>query len=228
MLELEAARSEAEHLPRAALSLSLAPGDFAVIETLGPRRGAAFAGLCSGLAPLVAGRVRFLGRDWAAMPAEHADALRGQIGRLFHAPLRDDTPDVAERVILKRLHHTLLPREAVLDEAARLARRFGLPGLPIGPARAMNEFDLLRAAFVRAFLGQPRLLILELSPLAQDAAMIETLLSVGAEARGEGACVVWLAVGGQQLRGRSIRPTHRLRLGDAGLTAVSRPVAVPA
>ena len=228
VLELAAARSDADHLPPAPLSLSLDEGDFALIEALGPRRGAAFAGLCCGLAPLAAGEVRFLGRDWARMPPEHADALRGQIGRLFLAPLRDDVPDVAERVILRRLHHTRIPRDAVLAEASALARRFGMPGLPSGPARLLNEFDLLRAAFVRAFLGKPRLVILELAPAAQTDEFLQALLAVGAEARGEGACVMWIVVAGHALRGRSIRPTHRLRLNDRGLTAPGRPVSAAA
>ena len=224
LLELQAARGEAEHLPIAPLTLSLGAGDFAIIETLGPRRGAAFADLCAGLAPLQSGAVRFRNRDWATLPAQHADALRGRIGRLFHAPLQADTPDVAERVMLRCLHHTRIPRDQVLAEASSLARRFGLPGLPSGPARLLTEPDLLRAACVRAFLGMPDLVLLELQSAAQDVALLQSLLAIGAEARGRGACVVWLARAGQRLRERSIRPTHRLRLSDAGLTAAARPV----
>lgn len=220
VLELDAATTDADNLPRTRLDLALRPGDFALVETPGPRRGAAFAALCCGLVPLLSGHVRFLGRDWPAIPSDHADALRGHIGRLFHARMRDDTHDIAERVILKRLHHTRIPRAEIVAEAATLARRFGLPGLPAGPARLLNEFDLLRAAFVRAFLGRPRLLLLELAPAAQSDPMLDALLDAGAEARGNGACVVWL-VPRRQLR--NIRPTHHLRLGDTGLTSMTRP-----
>ena len=221
-LALEGTVGSGVRLPDAPLTLSLAEGDFTLIETPGPRRGAAFADLCTGLAPLRAGRVSVQGRDWATMPPAQADALRGRVGRLFHVPIRADTPDVAARVLLGRLHHTRTPEAALRAEAAALSVRLGLPGLPSGPARLLTEPDLLRASCVRAFLGQPRLLLLELPPAVQEPALLRALLELGAEARGGGACVVWLANPGPALRAPLIRPTHRLRLGDAGLVPVRR------
>jgi phospholipid/cholesterol/gamma-HCH transport system ATP-binding protein len=93
-----------------------------------------------------------------------------------------------------------------------------LPGLPAGPARYLTEADLLRAGCVRAFLCQPRLVILELPGAAQQDDLLRTLLEVGAEARGQGVTVMWLIGPGPAMRDRSVRPTHRLRLSDAGLT----------
>jgi phospholipid/cholesterol/gamma-HCH transport system ATP-binding protein len=217
VLALHAARSSGERMPLVALDLILSAGDFAVIEVLGSRRGAAFADLCCGLAPLTSGGVRFLGREWHNVPPGHADALRGHIGRLFHLPLRADTPDVAARVLLARLHHTRIPEATLRAEATRLAVRFGLPGLPAGPARRVTDHDLLRAACVRAFLGQPRLVILELPVTAQQDELLPALLEVGAEARGNGVTVMWLAAAGPALRDPSIRATHRLRLSETGL-----------
>jgi phospholipid/cholesterol/gamma-HCH transport system ATP-binding protein len=222
VLALDDARGIGDTLPRATLRLEVGEGDFAVIEVPEPRRGAAFADLCSGLAPLAAGRARFLGRDWSTVPREYADALRGHIGRLFHQPIRADTPDVAARVLLGRLHHTRIPEADVRAEAVGLAQRFGLPGLPAGPARLVAEPDLLRAGCVRAFLGSPRLLILELPMAAQAEDLRAALLAAGAQARGGGAAVVWLASPGPALRDPVVRPTHRLRLNDAGLSPVRR------
>ena len=193
-----------------------------MIEVPGPRRGAAFADLCSGLMPLMGGRVRFLGRDWSTAPRDHADALRGHIGRLFHQPLRPDTRDVAARVLLGRLHHTRIPEADVRAEAMAVAQRFGLPGLPAGSARLVSEPDLLRAACVRAFLGSPRLLILELPLAAQADELRSALLGAGTEARGRGAAVMWLAAPGPALRDPVARTTHRLRLGDTGLAPMRR------
>jgi len=227
VLAIEAARGIGEHMPYAALDLVLSEGDFALIEILGLRRGAGFADLCCGLMPLTAGSARFRGRDWRTMPTEHADALRGHIGRLFHQPLRLDTPDVAARVLLAQLHHTRIPEAQLRAEAAALALRFGLPGLPAGPARLLSASDLVRAACVRAFLGRPRLVILELPLATQHDDLLSALLAVGAEARGEGAAVIWLANASPALRSRSIRPTHRLRLGDAGLVPARLATPVP-
>jgi phospholipid/cholesterol/gamma-HCH transport system ATP-binding protein len=207
VLTLEAARGAGERMPLAALNLTLSAGDFAVIEVPGSRRGAAFADLCAGLVSMISGRVQFLGRDWHETPHRHADALRGHIGRLFTLPLRPDTQDVASRVLLARLHHTRTQEATLRAEATRLAERFGLPGLPAGPARRLTDPDLLRAACVRAFLGEPRLVILELPVSAQQDDLLPALLEVGAEARGQGVTLMWLAASGPALRDRSIRPT---------------------
>lgn len=222
VLAIEAARGLGERMPLGALELALSAGDFALIEVPGSRRAAAFADLCAGLVPLISGSVRFLGRDWATTPREHADALRGHIGRLFYVPIRVDTPCVAKRVLLSRLHHTRISEPELRAEAATLAQRFGLPGLPAGPARLLTDTDLLRAACVRAFLGQPRLVILELPVNAQQDDLVPALLKVGAEARGQGVTLIWLASAGPVLRDRSIRPTHRLRLSDARLASLRR------
>jgi phospholipid/cholesterol/gamma-HCH transport system ATP-binding protein len=223
VLMLDAARGEGASLPHGALNLALSAGDFALVEIPGPRHSAAFADLCTGLVPLVSGSVRFLGREWHGLPEHHADALRGRIGRLFHRPMRTDTGDVTNRILLRRLHHTRVPEDSLREEAALLAQRFGLPGLPVGPARLLSEPDLLRAACVRAFVGEPRLLILELPLVAQHGTLLQALLAACAEARGRGASVMWLASMGPALRDRSAMPTHRLRLDDSGLVVSQRP-----
>lgn len=225
LLHLDGARADGALLPHAPLHFQVARGDFALVEAPGRRRGAAFADLCMGLVPLIAGRAGFMGRDWGTLPTVFADALRGHVGRLFYLPLRPDTPDVAARVLLARLHHTRTPEAVLRAEAAALAVRFGLPGLPVGPARLMQEQDLLRASCVRAFLGQPELLILELPSSAQQDALLDALLELGAEARGRGAGVVWLAGTGPALRKAHVRPTQRLRLGDGGLLPARPAVA---
>jgi len=156
------------------------------------------------------------------MPDSHADALRGHIGRLFHRPIRHDTPDIAARILLARRHHTRIPEAALRAEATAWALCFGLPGLPSGPARLLAEPDLLRAACVRAFLGRPRLVILELAAAAQQPDLLPALFSAGTEARGQGGAVIWLAIAGLVPRDAIIRPTHRLRLSDAGLSPLRR------
>lgn len=220
VLTLNAARGIGERLPLGAVNLTLWPGDAALIEVPGSRRGTAFADLCSGLVPLTCGTVHFLGRDWHDTPRRRADALRGHIGRLFHLPLRANTLDVANRVLLARLHHTRTSEAALRAEATELAFRFGLPGLPVGPAHRLTQADLLRAACVRAFLGRPRLVILELPVTTQQDALLPALLEVSAEARGQGLTVMWLAGNGPALRNQSVRATHRLRLTDAGLATI--------
>jgi phospholipid/cholesterol/gamma-HCH transport system ATP-binding protein len=217
LLELEAVRVDSEHAPRNAMDMTLSPGDFVLIECRGPRASAAFGDLCVGLLPLTGGSVRFLGRDWSTVPPNHADALRGHVGRLFHRPLRADTPDIADAIMLARLHHTRVDPKLLREQAAALALQFGLPGLPSGPARQLSEGDLLRAACVRAFLGQPKLVVVELPGAFQRPDLIPALLNAGAAQRGQGGAVLWLAAAGPVLRERAVTPTQRLRLTEMGL-----------
>jgi phospholipid/cholesterol/gamma-HCH transport system ATP-binding protein len=222
VLTLAGAVGDAPFLPRVPLAFSLAPGEFALIEMPGVRRAEAFADLCQGLVPLSSGEVRFLGRDWRQLPLLRAQAMRGRIGRLFHQRLPADSRDVAERILQARLHHSRTPEPELRAEAASIAVGFGLPGLPVGPAHRLSEPDLLRAAAVRAFLGEPLLLILELPAAAQHEEFIERLLLAGAGARQRGAAVMWLAVPGPALRQQAVMPTQRLRLTDAGMVARSQ------
>ena len=224
VLALVGARAADDRLPLAALNLTLSAGDFALIEVPGSRRGAAFADLCTGLIPLADGNIDFLGRDWRTIPHRQADALRGRVGRLFSLPMRPDTQNVARRVLLAQLYHTRAPEAALRAQATSLAERFGLPGLPAGLARRLTEQDLLRAACVRAFLGQPRLVILELPRTAQQDDLLPALLAIGTEMRGVGVAVMWLAASGPVLRDRSIHVTQRLRLSETGLS----PTRIPA
>ena len=48
----------------------------------------------------------------------------------------------------------------MIAEATVLARRFGLPGLPVGGRETVPAGELVRAACVRAFLGTPELVLI--------------------------------------------------------------------
>jgi phospholipid/cholesterol/gamma-HCH transport system ATP-binding protein len=207
-------------MPR--VSLQLFPGELALVETNDPRRAAWFADLCCGLVRLADGSVRFLGQDWAAMTHEHAAALRGRIGRVFGEGGWVEFVDVATNVLLPQLHHTRRDGRAVREEAATLACRFGLPGLPMGRPRDLSTKDLARAACIRALVGEPALLLLE-SPLqGRFADLMPPLVEALTAARQNGAAAVWLSSNDQIWRDRSIPVSHRLRLREYGLLPTRR------
>ena len=218
ILELDAARPSRFDAP---LSLRLAAGEFALIETPDPSRSAAFADLCTGLVNLADGTVRFLGRDWKGLPHEHAAAMRGRIGRVFG---REGGwvgfIDVATSVLLPQLHHTRRPAGTLRDDATALARRFGLPGLPLDRPNGVASDDLSRAACVRAFLGEPLLLLLESPARGWLDDMLPPLLDALAVARDRGAAAIWLAPGDRIWRDRSVPATYRYRLQEQGLLQV--------
>jgi phospholipid/cholesterol/gamma-HCH transport system ATP-binding protein len=224
ILDLAHARSVGEpgEAPPPLFDLRLSPGDLVLIDAPDAAPAARFANLCCGLIPLAEGSVRFLGRDWAALPQEFAAALRGRIGRVFATGGWIEFLDVAANILLPQLHHTRHDPAALRDKAASLACAFGLPGLPLGRAADLSPRDLARAACVRAFLGDPALLLLESPVGGQFADLMTPLLNVVAAARSQGAAAIWLTRSEVVWRDHAFPATQRWRLGEAGLLSAGR------
>jgi phospholipid/cholesterol/gamma-HCH transport system ATP-binding protein len=201
------------------LELDLEAGDLALIDARDPMLATGFADLCCGLQRPTEGEVRFLQRNWARQTLEMADALRGLIGRVMANQGWLPFLDAGTNIMLQQLHHTRTKFDVLREEAARLARQFGLPGLPTGPIEGLSSRDLMRAGFVRAFLGAPKLVILE-SPtqgLYQD--VVPALLNQLSQMRDRGGAAIWLTRS-RLVWDSSIFPaTHRLRLDHLGLAS---------
>src|SRR5262249_27895299 len=132
--------------------------------------------------------------------------------------------NVAENILLPQLHHTHEERSVLGDRAAELARGFGMPGLPMERPRDLSAPDLARAACVRAFLGNPALLLLE-SPVPGDVPdLMEPLLGALAEARSNGAAAIWLARRdlARDVPPRFLRASQTLRFSEQGLVTGRR------
>ena len=214
----------AADLPLIPFALDLFPGELALIEARNPAWAAQFADLCSGLIPLAQGSVRFLGHDWAPMPEMLAAALRGRIGRVHGFGAWIGFAGMDRNILLPQLHHTHRPAGALLDEAAELARFFGLPGLPLVRPEELAPADLARAAAVRAFLGEPRLLLLESPVQGQFADLVPPLLNALAAARDRGASAIWLTGSDLIWNDRSFPATQRLRFTERGMTTLRHAV----
>jgi phospholipid/cholesterol/gamma-HCH transport system ATP-binding protein len=194
-------------------------GDSVLIEAHDPLQAAEFADLCCGLLPLRSGSVRFLGNDWASTPHERASALRGRIGQLCGANSWINFLSADANILLQQLHHTRLPVELLRDRAAELSCGFGLPGLPLARPHELRSEDLVRAACVRAFIGEPRLVILRSQELEHVADLRPALLNALTAAHNRQAATIWLMPSRQVWNDRSVPATLRLRLTDHGLVA---------
>jgi phospholipid/cholesterol/gamma-HCH transport system ATP-binding protein len=224
ILDLAAARarSDAEEAPTPTVDLRLGAGDFALVDARHSARPAWFGDLCCGLLPLAAGSARFLGRDWSAMPQDYAAALRGRIGRVFLSGSWIGFMDVATNILLPHLHHTRDDASALRERATALSCAFGLPGLPLVRPGDLAAGDLARAACVRAFLGDPELVLLESPVQGRFTTLIPPLLDALATARDRGAEAIWFTRSDLVWRDPSLPATHRLRLGERGLVPASR------
>jgi phospholipid/cholesterol/gamma-HCH transport system ATP-binding protein len=207
-------------LSRASLSLQLLAGEFVLIQCRDSAWAAIFADFCCGLLPPQEGDVRFFGRDWARLSNTGAAALRGRIGRIFHQSGWIDFLDIETNILLSQLHHTRRPLSDLRAKAGSLAHDFGLPGLPTDPPNALSEGDLARAACIRAFLGEPLLLVLESPVHAQYSDLAPPLLNAILGACDRGAAALWLTPGDVVWSDRSAPATARFRLSEQGLIQV--------
>ena len=176
-----------------------------------------FADAAAGLAEADSGRVTFLGEEWSAMPPERSAELRGRIGRIFETHTWISNLDVDENITLAQRHHTARPEHEILAEASALGAQFGLGELPRGRPAVIRRSDLRRAEWVRAFIGEPKLILLE-NP-TKDVYMDALPGLVGAvkAARGRGAAVVWMGDDERVLAKLVPDATHKFEFRAGGL-----------
>ena len=97
-----------------------------------------------------------------------------------------------------------------------------MPGVPLESSKDSLPIDLQRAACVRAFLGQPMLVMLEEQSEGCFKEMMSGLIHSIREARNRGAAVMWLTSDKFIWRDQSIPATRRYRLTGRQLLEVSR------
>ena len=202
--------------------MDLMGGELALINLERPRFGSFFADACCGLCQAAEGRIFFLGKDWSALPSNTANALRGRIGRVFTSGNWLNRLTLLENILLPQLHHTRRDFAELRDEAVQLAEHFGLPGLPSGLPDDVMRADHQRAACIRAFLGQPSLILLEEPTFGVYPEILPPLITAIRQARDRGCGVIWLTLEDQVWNDPMLPATHRYRLTARRLMEVVR------
>ena len=128
--------------------------------------------------------------------------------------------DVDENIMLAQRHHTQRTDDDIVDEALKLARMFGLPGLPRGRPGGMRRWDLRKAACIRAFLGQPTLIIIEQPVRGVYADFMAPLLNAVQSARARGAAILWTVTDPQIWNNSAVRATARAKMFGSELHAM--------
>ena len=206
----------------ATVNMTLHAGELALIHVEPLQRALTFADTCSGLVFPAQGIVSFLNQDWARLPSDLANALRGRIGRVFATSTWLQHLSLLDNVVLRQLHHTRRPFAELRAEAVQLAAHFGLPGFPAGGPRDVIPEDLQRAACVGAFLGSPVLLLLEEPTSGVYPELLVPLIHAIRRARSRGSAVVWLTAAAAIWNDPSIPATCRYRLVGRQFMEMSR------
>jgi len=202
-------------------NLELFGGDLFLIRLARSEQTSTFADACSGIIQPLRGAVYFLGRNWQKLRPDLANALRGRIGCVFSRANWINHLSLLENILLPQLYHTNRRTTGIRDEAAELAERFGLPGVPLGLPGDFTPLDLQRAACVRAFLGRPSLLLLQEPTIGMASEILPPLIQTIRDARNRGAAVIWLTRESAIWNDTSIPATHRYRLVARKLMEVS-------
>jgi phospholipid/cholesterol/gamma-HCH transport system ATP-binding protein len=222
VLEVEGAQPKVDGLilshplPRP-LDLRIGRSELAVVAAPDPAVARRLIEICTGVAPLATGRVRAFGQDWTHLPRPAAETLRGRIGIAPGDGAWLPHLSVEEGMLLPRLHHGGMPEADLRRQAEALARLFGLDGLPEGRPGELSRLDLARAACVRAFLGEPALVLLE-SPLDMEVAdlLLDPVLAALAPLRARGGAALWSTRSRRALEDADFPASQRLHLpGEA-------------
>lgn len=141
----------------------------------------------------MSGRVLFEGVSWEYRSTYGLLACRGRIGWVLSQPAWVNNLNVLENVLLRQLHHTIIPRSQLLAEAQELAYAVDLPEVPAGRMSALEISKQRRAEWVRAFLGNPRLVMLHRAFNGIEHSHRDALTKIVRNALSRGTGVLWLA-----------------------------------
>lgn len=204
--------------PELKLDLRLGAGRLLMMEVADQAQAELIADLCSGLTPMTRGETTFLGLQWPALTIDESNRLRGRIGRSFSPETWLEQLTVEENVILREAHHTRRRLLRIRRDATALAARFGLPGLPALSPRRVPRGELARANLVRAFLGNPALVLLLEPTAGLPTGLMSAIINVILELRVRGTSVIWLTEHRRLTRDRSIPASARCRILGGELT----------
>ncbi len=178
--------------PEPVMDVQLAAGDVLGIVYDEQDECPPIADLTAGLQAPVAGRVRFAAQCWTDRSPQAAAAARGRMRRIFAGPAWVSNLDMDENITLAERHHTRRPPEEIRAEAEALARRLGLPGLPLTRPAWTPRREQYLAQWVRALLGTPQLLLVEQPWTDFTTPAGQALWTEIKAKRAAGMAVVWL------------------------------------
>jgi phospholipid/cholesterol/gamma-HCH transport system ATP-binding protein len=204
------------------ISLALYAGQIGLIQLEESREQLPIADAAEGLLTPDSGRVLFEGECWENMSPHRQADRRGRIGRVFEHYGWISNLDVVENICLGECHHTHRPDEEIFEQAEALARLFGLSGLPSGRPTRVHSMVLRKLEWVRAFLGDPELVILERPLFGAPRGDAGVLVTAALAAAHRGAAVLWLSDDPRSWEEPKLAGALRFQMQGASVVAVRR------
>ncbi len=174
-----------------AFSLSVLPGEVVSVALERDDESLPFAELALGLQAPAGGTVRFGGRDWSAMGAFEQAAARGRCGAVFALPCWVSSLPVRENILLRAEYHTSTPTDELLADAMAKARLAGLADIDARRPDFVPTRELRVLEWVRAFTGDPALVVLVCPEDGAPGAQLAGLERLIRQAIEQGSGVLW-------------------------------------
>ena len=204
----------------AGVNLALGRGEIGLVILEEGRENNPLASLAQGLLQPECGQVLFLGEDWSQLAPSRLSFLRGRIRRVYEHYGWITNLDVMENICLAELYHTSRATADIEHEAGGLARRFGIDPIPdIRPSR-VHGMTLRKLEWVRAFLGEPDLILLERPCFGAPKADAAKLVQAANEAARRGVAVLWLTDDPHILDDPGMADARRYRMDGETVKAV--------
>lgn len=202
-------------------SMRAQAGDLVLIQVVDLHQAEVWADLAVGLRAPSDGCVSIYGNDLSGLDTETCNWLRGRVGRVFSRGNWMDRLSLMDNILLSARHHSGRDDDDLKANASALAVLFDMPGIPLGMPDSFARVDLQRAACVRAFLGDPLLVILEDPTYATHTDLLKPLVDVIRTARNRGTAVLWFSPSSDIWRDRSIPVTRRYRMAGNELMEIT-------
>lgn len=206
-------------VPLRGVTLAIRPGEVVLVNVQEGRERTLLADAAQGLLLADSGSVCFMGEDWATMSARRQAEQRGRTRRVFDQYGWITNLDMAENVYLAETHHTDRPMADIVAEADRLARQFGLDGIPEGRPTRVHPMTLRRLEWVRAFMGEPALILLERPLVGSAKADAARLFDAVCGASQRGVSTLWMTDEERVWECPALKGARRFRMEEDHLTA---------
>lgn len=202
------------------VALAVRAGDVVLVNVEEGREHTLLADAAQGLLTADSGSVCFMGEDWATMGAHRQAEQRGRTRRVFEQYGWITNLDVAENICLAETHHSERLMADIIAEADRLARQFGLDGIPEGRPARIHPMTLRKLEWVRAFMGTPALIVLERPLLGAPKGDAARLFEAVCAASDRGVSLIWVTNEERVWECPAMKTARRFRLDKESLTAV--------
>ena len=202
------------------LSFGVGPGEQVLIRPEGLGDHLPLCELAEGLIRPDSGVVRFEGRNWEETSGGEQSRMRGHIGRVFEGQAWVSNLSVYENIALSPRHHGTLSETEISERVTRLASAAGILDIISLRPDQVHRRELLLAQWVRAFLGNPKLILLQ-----QPAKVIRTelhtlLLDWVRSALDGGSAVVWITSSDSLWRSSRLKSAWRFTMSNGTLEPI--------